>query len=503
MGYKGDRVAVDARNLKSARLNSKILNEKINKEVELGRFAGPFHTAPYKNLKISPLGLVPKSDGGWRLITHLSYPEGYSVNDGIDNESSSVNYTSFDSVVDMIFKLGNHAKLAKRDIKSAFRLLPISPDDFWLLGVKDNDGNIYVDKFLPMGCKISCSLFEIFSTFLQWLVEFLADRNTLDHYLDDFIFAGAQTTNDCDILLSAFSYACNLLNVPIADEKSVGPCTILVFLGLEIDSIHMVIRIPLHKLVELQVAIKNVLLKRKSTLREFQSLVGKLSFFTKAVRSSRAFLRRCYDIMAYVRKPHYRVRITAEIRLDLTTWLTFLDSFNGVAYIPDTAWFSSDTLQLYTDSAGSPDLGCGCYFDKEWAFLQWPELWRGKQLMKDMTFLEMIPVLLALFLWGERLHQRKVLLHIDNEALVSVINTQTSKSKRLMQLVRRFVLLAMQHSIVFKAVHIPTLMNSKADSISRKQWLRFRKLAPEAMTSPKGIPGEFRSMLYNLKLQDF
>ena len=120
LGFVGERTSADARNLKSARLNSKILKEKINKEVELGRFAGPFKTPPYNNLKVSPVGLVPKSDGGWRLINHLSYPEGSSVNDGISDDLSSVNYTSFDSVVNMVFQLGKQAELAKRDLKSAY-----------------------------------------------------------------------------------------------------------------------------------------------------------------------------------------------------------------------------------------------------------------------------------------------------------------------------------------------------------------------------------------------
>ena len=63
--------------------------------------------------------------------------------------------------------------------------------------------------------------------------------------------------------------------------------------------------------------------------------------------------------------------------------------------------------------------------------------------MRDITFLEMVPVIFSLCLWAGKLQHRKVLLHIDNEALVMVINKQTSKSKRLMQLVRAFVMLVM------------------------------------------------------------
>jgi hypothetical protein len=39
-----------------------------------------------------PIGrhFVPKHDGGWRLITHLSYPPGQGVNHIIDQEDCSV-----------------------------------------------------------------------------------------------------------------------------------------------------------------------------------------------------------------------------------------------------------------------------------------------------------------------------------------------------------------------------------------------------------------------------
>ncbi|XP_053402664.1 uncharacterized protein LOC128557986 [Mercenaria mercenaria] len=325
----------------------------------------------------------------------------------------------------------------------------------------------------------------------------------MDHYLDDFIFAGARNTNHCRELVSSFSSVCAAIGVPIAEEKSVGPCTKLIFLGLELDSICMIVRIPLHKVEELRESIFNVLQKKKVTLKEFQSLVGKLSFFSQAIRSSRAFLRRCYDVMTGVKKPHYRLRMSVSVKLDLSMWLTFLEKFNGITYIPAADWLDSGSLQLFTDSAGSSHLGCGCFYSNEWSFFAWPKNWWCEEIMADITFLEMVPVILALSLWGKQLQYNKVLLRIDNEALVGVINKQTSKSKRLMQLVRQFVLLAMEYGIVFKALHISTHLNSIADSISRKQWDRFRNLAPDANQEPQQIPDRFRSMIYNLKLHDY
>ena len=47
------------------------------------------------------------------------------------------------------------------------------------------------------------------------------------------------------------------LGIPIAESKSVGPTTVLVFLGLEIDSLAMTIRIPLNRIEELRQLLEN------------------------------------------------------------------------------------------------------------------------------------------------------------------------------------------------------------------------------------------------------
>lgn len=501
LNYKGKAFQSDVRNLKSAYMHPKELNEKLLKELQLGHIIGPFDEAPLPEFKTSPVGLVPKSDGGWRLITHLSYPSGESVNDGIDDKLCSVSYTSFDTVSQMIFELGCGALMAKRDVKSAFRLLCIHPDDFHLLGIKV-DGKYYVDRMLPMGLSLSCSLFEKFSTFLHWLVSYKTNLNSLDHYLDDFIFAGRRLSNHCELLVDTFSSICSEIGVPIAEEKSVGPTTILVFLGLELDSVTMSIRIPIKKIEELKSLLTVTIGQAKITLKNLQSLVGKLSFFSQAIRASRAFLRRFYDAMIPLKRPFHKLRLSNELKEDLKLWISFLEQFNGVSYIPSRCWVDSDCLQLFTDSAGSAEFGCGCFFNGKWAFFKWPQVWYGTEVLLDITFLEMVPVLLAVLLWGVDMKRNKILLHIDNEALVSVINKQSSKSKRLMKLIREFILMAMKLDIVFKAVHVSSKSNDIADAISRMQWDRLKRLAPGASKEPEPIPSSFLSLILGMKLSD-
>ena len=184
------------------------------------------------------------------------------------------------------------------------------------------------------------------------------------------------------------------------------------------------------------------------------------------------------------------------MRLDILVWLDFLKTFNGVTYIPEDKWFSNDELHLFSDSAGSKELRAGCLFNKDWCFFPWPRLWANCNVFNDLTFLEMI--LVPMYLWGKELANKKLTFHIDNEGL----NKQTSRSKRLMQLIRSFVILSMQHNIIFRAVHLSSKSIAITDAISRCQWVRFRQLAPAAQDRPRVIPQEFYCLISRLRLED-
>ena len=102
------------------------------------------------------------------------------------NPVQSVKYSSVDDAVEMIQSLGKGVKLWITEIEKAFKLLPVWPGDFDLLGFRIKD-KFYFDKCLPMGASISCALFEKFSTLIQWEVECKSDNKpSIIHYLETF-----------------------------------------------------------------------------------------------------------------------------------------------------------------------------------------------------------------------------------------------------------------------------------------------------------------------------
>ena len=482
LGYSGNRISRESPNLKSINDNPKAAFDKINKEVNLNRIAGPFISKPLPNLIVSPIGLVPKAEPGkFRLIQHLSHPLGGSVNDGIDRSMCYVHYTNFDDAVKLVVGAGKGALMAKTDIESAFRLLPVHPSDFHLLGMK-LDNLYYVDKALPMGASCSPALFETFSTFLEWVVKKEIGIDSICHYADDFLLVSSNSRLSCSHALLKFKEICHRLGVPLAEDKTVGPTSNIVFLGLQIDSELMTISIPLVKITAIIDKIKDALKMSKITLRQIQSLIGSLSFVCKAISPGRAFLRRLIDLTRGVTKPWFKIRLTAGAKSDLNMWLVFLRDFNGVSIIPDQRWYAGEDLQLFTDASG--EIGFGGFFQGKW----FQGKWLGESKDRAIAWKEFFPIVVAIVLWGGILSGKRIILRCDNEGVVAILNRQTSKCPEIMNLVRFFVLQCLRNNVSFHASHISGVNNNVADALSRFQMGRFWAEVPTADSAATPVP---------------
>ena len=165
--------------------NPQTVTEYLSKEVALGRMWTILAGKWPKGLQTSPLGLIPKKNrpGKWHLIVDLSSPENKSVNSGINQEVASLAYASLDHLAGLVVSAGRGSFLVKADIKEAYRIVPVHPEDQHLLGVYW-EGSLYVDKVLPFGLRSAPKIFSALADALQWILH----RNGISkglHYLDD------------------------------------------------------------------------------------------------------------------------------------------------------------------------------------------------------------------------------------------------------------------------------------------------------------------------------
>lgn len=473
-----------SRNHKSAIEHPSVIQDFIAQGRELGRIAGPFPSPPFTHFVSSPLGVVPKSEPGkFRVIHDLSFPKSNSVNSMIPDENSTVQYDSIDNVTVLLRKFGQGALMAKTDIQDAFRIVPIHPNDYKLLGFSW-ENNYYYDKCLPMGASSSCQIFEFLSCGLQWAMCEKFAAAGMSHMLDDFFFIGPKDSSKCQSDLDTFLMICEKSGIPIKSEKTVLPTTVLTIYGIEIDSMALVCRLPDLKLDKMRECLRLAKRKRTMTLKDLQSLIGLLNFACLVVVPGRTFLRRLIDLTCGISQPHHHIHLNCDARADLDMWSHFLENYNGKSVLLPEIWSSSDKELLFTDASGS--LGFAAVLGSKWFALGWEKV---PGLTKcQIAIKELFPIVVALELWGTVLRNKKILFMTDNMAIVYAINKQTCKDKGLMKLIRRLVLQALSHNILFRAKHIAGKSNTLADHLSRFKFQEAFQVAPHLNRTQTNVP---------------
>ena len=480
VGHRGPVLCnTDIKNMTSCFDNPEVVSEYLHKEVSDGRMAGPFKSLPFPKFQLNKIGLVEKkTPGKFRMIYDLSSPKGQSINDYINDVFAKVTYASLSDAIHLITMCGPHPYMSKTDIKSAFRLLPVRPDQYHLFCVKW-EGMYYYDKFLAMGCRSACQLFEKFSSALEHIAR--RKIKLMCHYLDDYFMVNATClggTSD----MTHFQSLCKYTGTPLEPVKTIWPTQMLEFTGFEIDTRVEEVRLPPDKLHICKQLVNHLLTHRTCTLKRLQQTLGHLSHACTAIIPGRAFLRRLYYLTIGVSKPYYYVTITEEYHNDLLIWKQFLDHYNGVSLYREAMFIGSNTFHVFTDAAGS--LGCGAYFDSHWFSIKWPSDWYKQQ---DIMFLEFVPIILAVESWCRYFRNSYVVFHTDNESLYYCINKQSSNDPFVMTLIRRLVMECLRSNIQMRAEFIEGIKNSRADALSRLQVGTFMQLHPDADQRPENV----------------
>ena len=118
-----------------------------------------------------------------------------------------------------ILKLGCGTMLAKLDIQSAYRVIPVHPHDRMLLGIKWQE-NVYVHAALPFGLRSAPKIFNAVADALEWIVHNLGVR-FVKHYLDDFVVLVATGTSECKVGMDTLISTCGRVGLPFRYQTSV------------------------------------------------------------------------------------------------------------------------------------------------------------------------------------------------------------------------------------------------------------------------------------------
>ena len=474
-------------NLISARNHPHVVSQYIQEELARNQIGhvGSLETASSLGIQLSPLGAIPKKGkpDKWRLIMDLSSPDGFSVNDGISKEDCSFHYASVDLAVERIIQLGSGALMGKMDIQRAYRNIPVAPSDRRLLGL-EWQSQVYVDKALPFGLRSAPVIFSAVADALAWIMSRRGVTWAI-HYVDDFLTIGGPSSEECQQNMTIMHETCMLAGLPLEPSKTQGPTCRITFLGIELDSIAMEIRLPEDKLIN---ALKTLAQwrKRKTCFkRDLLSLIGVLSHASKVVRNSRVFLRRMIDLSTTMKEPDHFIRLNVEARSDIEWWFQFMRVWNGRAMLPPP----TQPFTLVSDASGN--WGCGAYWNLYWFQLPW----NNSLVDAHISVKELAPIVLATAIWGKAWKGHTIRVLSDNTAAVAAINNGTSTLEESAHLLRCLAFLTAHHQCELKAYHLPGQHNILADSLSRNNLMLFKTLHPQAHPTPAPLPMQLIRLL--------
>ncbi len=474
-----------------AKEHPEVIEDYLHAQRASGNILGPFPIGTAPKVHVSRFGVIPKKHqpGKWRLITDLSNPEGNSVNDAINPDSCSLSYISVHDVARAALKLGKGALIAKIDVRSAYRLVPICAYDRRWLGMRWKD-HILVDGMLPFGLRSAPNIFNAIADAIEWIVG-KEGAELIFHYLDDFAVVGPPDSPECQRALDILKRICAILGVPLAPDKQDGPSAVIIFLGIIIDTIKQELRLPENKLQRLLDTIRQWEHKKSCTRQELESLLGTLHHACTVIPSGRAFVRRILSLLSIARRRHHHIRLNREMRSDLQWWKIFAAGWNGASLI-----IHEDSREHVLTSDASGHWGCGAWYLSKWFQLQWSE--RTAHL--HIAAKELIPIVIAAVIWGTAWKGGRVVARCDNAAVVAVVNSRYSRDAHLMQMLRCLFFIEAHFQFQMEATHIPGTENILADDLSRGRQTSFRQKISSCDPEPSIVPPSLLQWLLHPQL---
>lgn len=414
-------------------------------------------------MRTSPLQTVPKDGSKRRVVLDLSFPPGTSINDGIPKDSFldepfRLTLPRSADFVDLIMDKGPGCFLYKKDLKRAYRQIPIDPKDYIFLGYHWHD-LLYFDLVLPFGLRSATQACQRTTNAIAYVFR-SAYHHECVNYIDDF--GGVEATYDD--ALHAFSDLEHLFNragLESSPAKDCFPSTRMVFLGLTYDTVDMTLEVPQDKLQHTSQLIRHWLTSPRVTKSDLQSLIGKLSYICACISPGRIFMQRILQELRQL--PHKSSRFTpsSATLADFRWWNTFLSAYNGVSLLRTSPWIDTD-YRFCTDACLS---GIGGFFDGRFYHSSYPSFIDSASL--TIASLEMLAVTVSVKLWSTELRGQRILVRTDNQNTELAINTGRSRVPFVQSCLRELWFYASLCDFELRALHIAGHQNSIADALSR------------------------------------
>lgn len=400
MGYNGPRDAIQsAVNMTKTPQEKKALTQEINADIQAGHAIGYFPHPPFQCYRTVPAGLVPKKDGGLRVVKNYSFGNHNSTNALSDVVHCP--FPAWDHVLSHFSSAGSDAWGVKWDIEKAYPVLAIRPQDqpltltriphhgwtyrraadfgsavagfrweicggrllstlYHIMSYRlsfSQDGSLRVSD--PPQPRPTSSLLDpphrgfcqLTSTDLmiptlgllrlqQLQTDFQSpssvDLRYVARWVDDFVhFSGSKFK--AVLVARAILYLHQRYKIPLKLPKFTGVQRVIDFAGLDFISPGATIAVPVSKLQDLSKKLKLLTQSTKVSLRTLKSLVGSIIFFCRAFPPGKAFLAGLFSDM----KKAELICLRSKSKSKIPTTILSSRSLSDIAF-----WRSFSSLQI-------------------------------------------------------------------------------------------------------------------------------------------------------------
>jgi hypothetical protein len=256
--------------------------------------------------------------------------------------------------------------------------------------------------------------------------------------------------------------------------------------GIGVDALLNEFYIPEDKVEKALAGIRALRVQAAALIKkDLQRLIGFLSFLAKALVAARTFLRRLINATCGVRNQDDPVHLDGGITEDLAWWEHVL--INKESYsmsfqaphklFPFEHWLASDSSLF----------ACGGTCGNHWFSLEFPEAMR--QSTSDIAVKELAALVLTVLVWGIERSGSRLVMGCDNQAVIAILNSGSSKNPVLMSLMRFFVLECLRLNVSISPIYVRSEDNTGPDLLSRMkvaEYLRFDTSADQVPTPVVG-----------------
>lgn len=468
-------------NMPSALEFPDVITKKVEKELEAGRYKGPFSKREVEDLVgffiAHPIGVFLKDPlAKPRLVEDLSYPRSGSipsVNSLSDVSGFDLNWAGIAETISLMIKAPDGTQAASIDIEGAYRTIGIRPDEFWMGVIQSEPERFVIDLAAKFGGKISAFIFELPANCFCIIIIRSFPRLDLVRWVDDIVpirYPINSSPFKYSVHLSDICDLGNDLGFSFASDKRVDFASVSKYLGFLWCWDSKEVLVPEEKRTKYRALVVEMRAGGKVSLESLRALCGKLSHLATIVLEGRVYMRALWRLLAKMEELKLHEKASLGLKESQKADLGWWESKLGEARIGVklcTMAEPDDSFGLFCDASTS--FGIGIVIGGMAEAFKFKPGWDSLGgISRSIGFAEFaaLDVLLFFLFSSRKIRDHHLKVYSDNAGVVGAWKNRSSSNEQQNEILGRILRMLISRQCWMTLEYIPSADNP-ADAPSR------------------------------------